>query len=569
MELKADQVEISTISNAMQKHLGNDGGEISTDNYYSDPAREQRLNLLLHLIHYADLLVLTSPEGSGKTTLLAKFIERMGDDWQIHSLQGDALAQETSLSNRLADIFGSAGDGHADRVQHLINHIPRLRRLSKPVILVIDEAEKLTSASMQLLDKMLAAGDNYGKPVHIVLAGGPELDDMLAGQGLATMQERVAHRLDIPPLSETHCGEFIKRYIDRKAPDKQELLNAAALKRIFRRSEGRPGLILEELGELLRSSDKPAKKARNKEPSPPQSVGLLGQGSSTAPVSKFQSRPLIFGAIALGVALAVIGLLRLAGSDVVNTEPSSQQIEAKAGLASQPEQVPDPVQEPEKPLAAQPDRSVVESILNPSTPETETVEVGNKSQIVVETNEPVASEPAVADDQPAAEAILPEEPVEETAPVEVVTPQAAPIEERVVKQEAPVEPKPASEEIAVVDEKPRVETKPAPAEPVAPAALAIKREPWFLQQNPGHFTLQLMAANNEPGVIKFIEENGLTGPAAYFFSVRDGNPWYAVTYGSYPSRAEADAVVLPASLRGIKPWVRSFGGIHSAIRSAP
>ena len=55
MELKADRVELSMISDAMQKHVGEgESDTVVTDAYYSDPAREQRVNLLLHLIHYAD-----------------------------------------------------------------------------------------------------------------------------------------------------------------------------------------------------------------------------------------------------------------------------------------------------------------------------------------------------------------------------------------------------------------------------------------------------------------------------------------------------------------------------------
>ena len=97
MELKSDRVELSTISDALQKHAGDgEPDAVTADGYYSDPAREQRINLLLHLIHYADLLLLSSAKGSGKTSLLANFVERMGSDWQIHTLQGAALVQEMS-----------------------------------------------------------------------------------------------------------------------------------------------------------------------------------------------------------------------------------------------------------------------------------------------------------------------------------------------------------------------------------------------------------------------------------------------------------------------------------------
>jgi len=78
MELKSDRVELSTISDALQKHAGDgEPDAVTADGYYSDPAREQRINLLLHLIHYADLLLLSSAKGSGKTSLLANFVERM------------------------------------------------------------------------------------------------------------------------------------------------------------------------------------------------------------------------------------------------------------------------------------------------------------------------------------------------------------------------------------------------------------------------------------------------------------------------------------------------------------
>jgi DamX protein len=49
--------------------------------------------------------------------------------------------------------------------------------------------------------------------------------------------------------------------------------------------------------------------------------------------------------------------------------------------------------------------------------------------------------------------------------------------------------------------------------------------------------------------------------------VRGGKPWFVVTYGSYASRAEADAAAkrLPASLGAPKPWVRTFGAIQDSI----
>lgn len=576
MELKADQVELSTIADAMQKHsdgsdTASDMDGVNADRYFSDAAREQRINLLLHLINYADLLLLSSAQGSGKTTLLANFVERMGDGWQIHQLQGTALAQEMSLSNRLADIFDTAGDGHAERVEHLIKHIPRLRRLSKPIILIIDDAEKLSPASMQLLDKMLAAGDNYGKPVHLILSGRPGLDDTLALPELAGLQDRVAHRVDVPPLSEVDTSEFIQACLDGSNSADQALFNVAMIKRIFRCSKGYPGQILGEIRDVLNASkaqqkaDKPVSYAESVLPM----VDVFGKDRDGF-IKTLYSRPLIFGAIALGAALAVIGVLRLGGdaelapvlADVVPL------IETPAVVTVEPDPTTTQSEAPS---------SLMEALLNPSTPLVDAPDsLRPKGTLPTPTAEIVAPEsadaPVDAELASLVAVLTPEVMAESTVEVEIVEPvTASPIPGSI---EESIEVAPAQPEIppAIAGEAPPLPERP-PEEPIEVVAAVtvsppIKRDDWLLQQDPSHFTLQLMAANNEIGVVKFIEDNDLTDFAAYFFSQRDGNPWYAVTYGTYSSRSEANAAVLPSALRGIKPWPRTFGGIHNVMRTA-
>ena len=50
----------------------------------------------------------------------------------------------------------------------------------------------------------------------------------------------------------------------------------------------------------------------------------------------------------------------------------------------------------------------------------------------------------------------------------------------------------------------------------------------------------------------------------YFRKLHQGQPLFVVTYGSFASRAEAQAAIkaLPAAVQSSKPWPRTFASIQ-------
>jgi TPR repeat protein len=89
-------------------------------------------------------------------------------------------------------------------------------------------------------------------------------------------------------------------------------------------------------------------------------------------------------------------------------------------------------------------------------------------------------------------------------------------------------------------------------------------EEWVKLQQPGHYTLQLASSTNKQLIEKYYLENNLQGKAGYYRNRRQGENWYALVYGSYPSASEANAAVtnLPADLRKWSPWVRKLKDIQ-------
>ncbi|MGC1954739.1 MAG: SPOR domain-containing protein, partial [Gammaproteobacteria bacterium] len=83
-----------------------------------------------------------------------------------------------------------------------------------------------------------------------------------------------------------------------------------------------------------------------------------------------------------------------------------------------------------------------------------------------------------------------------------------------------------------------------------------------------HYTLQLLAAQDEQAVRDYLAGHGLAERARYFGFRRQGEPWFAAVYGVYASRAQAEAAARSLAER-IKefPWVRPLSDVHEAIRA--
>lgn len=124
---------------------------------------------------------------------------------------------------------------------------------------------------------------------------------------------------------------------------------------------------------------------------------------------------------------------------------------------------------------------------------------------------------------------------------------------------------------------------PAPVVAASPAAprkpVSVRRytadEDALLREKATGYTLQLFASFNEQATRQFSAANAPAVAAAgapegirLFRTVREELPWYVAVSGSYRNKDEAKAAVakLPASLRKLQPWARSFQGIQDELR---
>lgn len=93
-------------------------------------------------------------------------------------------------------------------------------------------------------------------------------------------------------------------------------------------------------------------------------------------------------------------------------------------------------------------------------------------------------------------------------------------------------------------------------------------EAWVAAQNPNYYTLQLASSTNAQLIEKYYSENDLVGKAGYYRSQREGEDWYALVYGAYPTVQDAKDAIdsLPEDLKKWSPWVRNIKSIHKIMR---
>ena len=75
--------------------------------FYTDAERAQALNLLQHLTHYSNLLLIVQGEqGVGKTAMLQRFVKNAESDWRICEVNANTMMDAEQLLFQAAQGFG-------------------------------------------------------------------------------------------------------------------------------------------------------------------------------------------------------------------------------------------------------------------------------------------------------------------------------------------------------------------------------------------------------------------------------------------------------------------------------
>lgn len=194
--------------------------------------RAQKLDLLIHLLSNLDqTLVVCGPNGIGKTTVLVALQERKIESWQYCSLPGHVNLSFEAIS---------------DAINHSIRNAPvTLSAVDQSrLILLIDNAGELVPG---LITAIIQYATTNGM-LRVVFA--MTHDELQVKRGTDGLIDN-CHIIEIPTLSEKHCGDFL-RYLSTNPASQLAFaaIDDHLIAQVYRETHGVPGRIISELANL-------------------------------------------------------------------------------------------------------------------------------------------------------------------------------------------------------------------------------------------------------------------------------------------------------------------------------
>ncbi|MFO0927741.1 MAG: AAA family ATPase [Gemmataceae bacterium] len=214
--------------------------------YYAAGTHEHALAALLAgLADGEGFLLVTGDPGTGKTLLCHALLDRLARDASIAFLTHTNLRDPASLLQALLyDLSLPHGTRSEQEMRlALIDHVLGRYREGKRTVLVIDEAQNLTGASLEELRLLGNLEGQAGKAVQVVLAALPEITATLAQPALASLRQRISVRVQLDPLPVEEAADYLLHHLRAAGGRVDRIIGDEALELLARQTGGVPRLL--------------------------------------------------------------------------------------------------------------------------------------------------------------------------------------------------------------------------------------------------------------------------------------------------------------------------------------
>jgi general secretion pathway protein A len=219
--------------------------------FQSDSHRGAMDVLRMGVRHKDGFMVVTGDIGTGKTTLCRALLESL-DDRVLSALLLNPFLSEDDLLKVILQDFGVisrearrelAGVSKQDLIDLLNQFLLNTLSIGGSALLIIDEAQNLPLPTLEQIRILSNLETNKEKLLQIILVGQLGLIDVLRSEQLRQLDQRIATRYQVGPLTATEVGRYISHRLTVAGSKGSPQFAEAAVQQIYGLSQGLPRLI--------------------------------------------------------------------------------------------------------------------------------------------------------------------------------------------------------------------------------------------------------------------------------------------------------------------------------------
>ncbi|MFM7109027.1 MAG: ExeA family protein [Planctomycetaceae bacterium] len=216
-----------------------------TQFYHPAAAIDAGLHSIERAIRRAEgvALVVGQP-GTGKSLLLAKVAEDVRDDFDVAFLSGTRILTRRALWQSVLAEIGEPYRG-IDEVELRMAIVERIRGLAAAgsgLVILVDEAHTLPTRLIEEL-RLLTNVPTPLPAVHIVLAGGPKLEELLGLPRMESLAQRIAVRAYLEPLDHAETMAYLRALPKAAGLEWDRLFGPGCDDAVFAATDGVPRLV--------------------------------------------------------------------------------------------------------------------------------------------------------------------------------------------------------------------------------------------------------------------------------------------------------------------------------------
>ncbi len=212
--------------------------------YLSPKHKEVLAHLVYGIQENNGFLKIIGEVGTGKTMICRSFLRELHADFSIAYIFNPGIDELELLQTINAELGLPSESSSKKKLMDVLNEfLLEERKKGHRVVVIIDEAQDLLPSVLEQLRLLSNLETETEKLIQIVLIGQPELDKVLAEEGLRQLKQRITIQWELLPLNLEETRGYIQHRLNVAMGKGKVELTRPSTELIFRYSKGIPRMI--------------------------------------------------------------------------------------------------------------------------------------------------------------------------------------------------------------------------------------------------------------------------------------------------------------------------------------